>query len=279
MKFAAENKKFSDMYFVNLQNEDWFEKQKHAGQVVAKCLTLTSNFIKYGAPTAGMQESPKLTLKYLEEQCEYIIANAGCTPTFKGYNGFPGAICASVNKDLVHGIPSDYVLVPGDVVKIDLGATYEGVIADAAMTTICGGNRSAKDPKHVELIESCKVALQKGIEAVKVGDRIGAIGNAIYKYTRNTGFSLITKYGGHGIALNKPHAPPFVSNKAKPDDGVTIQPGLTIAIEPMLVIGGDMTETQSDNWTVKADGICAHFEHTLYVGEDKVHIMTELNDV
>lgn len=274
MRFAANNEAFSGMQFVVLKDNDWFEKQKLAGKVVAECLGLCKELIESGS---------NWTLKDLEAECEEIIARAKCIPTFKDYKGFPGAICTSVNQNVVHGVPTDYVIKSGDLVSIDLGATFEGVIADAAMTAICGvewckANEEPKIQEHIKLLEACQSALYAGIEAIAVGKQLGCIGEAIHRHTRTSGFHLITQYGGHGIDLNKPHAQPFVANKAKRDEGVRIQPGLSIAIEPMLVIGSAKTKTLNDGWTVKARGMSAHFEHSIFVGEDKVHVMTAWED-
>lgn len=263
MRFAANNDAFSGMQFVVLKDNDWFEKQKHAGYVVAECLKCAKQMIE--------SCTPNLSLKDIEEECKKIIQWEHCIPTFKDYNGFPGAVCASVNKQVVHGIPTDYIIQPGDLVTIDLGATFKGVIADAAVTAICG---EAKSQEHVKLLEICQASLYAGIEAIAIGKQLGCIGEAIHHKTRNSGFHLITQYGGHGIDLNKPHAQPFVANKAKRTEGVRIQPGLSIAIEPMLAIGSSKTKTLDDGWTVKTRGLSAHFEHSIFVGEDKVHVMT-----
>lgn len=258
------------MQFVTLKGDDWFKKQKIAGKVVARCLKTSKDLIE--------KETPNLTLKDIEAECIKIIEDANCTPTFKGYRGFPGAICTSVNRDVVHGIPSDYVVQPGDVVKVDLGATFEGVIADAAISAIYG---EPKNKEHVELLKVCREALHKGISAIKVGRQLGCIGHAIHKHTKYSPFHLITEYGGHGISWEAPHSQPFVANKDRYDSGIRIQPGLTIAIEPMLVIGSNKTTKQKDGWTIRGKGIGAHAEHTIFVDEDKVHIMTDwesLND-
>jgi methionyl aminopeptidase len=269
MRFAANNEAFSGMQFVVLKDKEWFERQAVAGKAVAKCLSTCHYLI------TDKDMTPNLSLKDLEAECEGIIAKAGCTPTFKDYKGFPGAICTSVNKQIVHGIPTDYVLQPGDVVSIDLGATFEGAIGDAAMTAIYG---EPKKEEHVKLLERCQGALYAAIDAIAVGSQLGCIGDAIHKHTRNSGYALITQYGGHGIDYNMPHAQPFVANKQRRDEGIHIQPGLAIAIEPMLAIGSAKTKTLNDGWTVKTRDISCHFEHSIYVGEDKVHVMTAWED-
>ena len=274
MRFAAQNKSFEDMQFVKLHDNDWFKKQQFAGWMVQECLIVAE---------AMMGDSDNLSLKYINDELERCILWEKCTPTFKGYQGFPAAVCISVNENMVHGIPNDYILKPGDIVKVDLGATCDGVIADAAKTFIyTGRGKSPVDvasQTDIELVKACEKALQVGIDAVQIGNTIGQIGYAISRYVSSTNFKLITHYGGHGLDVNKPHASPFVSNKARVDEGIIIQPGLSIAIEPMLVAGPtDQTKVLKDGWTVQASGKSAHFEHTLFVGEDKVHVMTAITE-
>ncbi len=257
---------FSEINFIKLKDEHWLARQKVAGQCVAKCLTHSKELIE--------TQTPNLSLKDIEAECLKIIQDMKCTPTFLGYKGFPGAICISVNKQLVHGIPSDYILKSGDVVKVDLGATYQGAIADAAITIIYGQAKSSND---LLLVETCREALDAAIKAVSVGKRLGCIGNAIHHVVKRTPFKLITDYGGHGLDENIPHAQPFVANKALQNSGVRIQPGMTLAIEPMLVLGFDTkTWVSPDGWTVNSNGIGVHFEHSIYVTETDVKILTSL---
>jgi methionyl aminopeptidase len=263
MRFG-QSSKIGDTQFVRLKDDEWLRRQQRAGKTVAKCLKYCKHKI---------ETSPGISLKELEQNCVNRMYEEGSDPTFLNYKGFPGGICTSVNKQLVHGIPTDYKIKEGDVVSVDMGATYEGAIADAAITAICG---KAKDWQHERLLKYCQGALHKAIDAVKVGDRIGCIGRAIHHHVKSSGFRLITSYGGHGIDYNKPHAQPFVANKASKEDGVVIQPGMVLAIEPMLVMGlSSKTKTMNDGWTVVAGGIGAHFEHSLFVGKDKIHVVTE----
>jgi len=250
--------------FVRLKDDEWLRRQIHAGKTVAQCLKHCKRMI---------ETSPGMSLKELEAACVDIMESRECYPTFLNYKGFPGAICTSVNKQLVHGIPTDYKLKEGDVVSVDMGATFEGAIADAALTAICV---KAKDWQHERLLKYCQEALHKGIEAIQVGARVGVIGRAIHHATKSSGFKLITNYGGHGIEYNTPHAHPFVANKASKDDGIVIQPGMVLAIEPMLVTGlSAKTKTKDDGWTVVTGGIGAHFEHSVFIGDERVHVVTE----
>jgi len=259
--------RFAENQFIVLKDDKWLERQRYAGSVVAKCLYQARQMIE--------QKTPNLSLKDIEHECVKIIKDKDCYPTFLNYKGFPGAICASVNKQLVHGIPSNYKLKNGDIVKIDIGATFEGAIGDAAITVIYG------DPilsKHTEMIEVCKKSLYLAISSIEVGKRLGIIGETIDKYVKSSGFKLIASYGGHGISYNTPHAQPFVSNRANKDSGVRIQPGMSITIEPMVTIGSDKTKVERDGWTVTTKDVSSHFEHSLFIREDSVEILTKLEN-
>lgn len=261
------NKKFSNSEFIILRDKEWYDKQKISGTCVALCLKTCKDLIE--------SYLPDLSLKDLERECEKIIKGAGCTETFYLYKGFPGKICCSVNKQLVHGIPTDYILQDGDVVSVDLGATFEGVISDAAITAIYG----QANPLHVKMLKTCKGALNAAIEAVKPGRQLGVIGETIYNYVKSSGFGLVTNYGGHGISMTSdgvgiPHSSPFVANKAKSNEGIHIKPGLVIAIEPLLTIGSTETFVGKDGWTVYTKGISCHMEDTIFVTDLGAEIMT-----
>ena len=252
---------------IRLHDQVWLDRQRKAGQVVAKTLGLLEMLVK---------EKTTKSLLELDQIAEEFIVQNDCTPTFKGYSGrgskpFPNAVCISVNEQLVHGVATTRKLEDGDLVSFDLGATFEGAIGDAAITTIFG---EPKEKRHFQLVEDCKEALNRGIAAVAVGKRIGVIGNAISKFAQGKGYSVITAYGGHSIDYNIPHAAPFVCNKASPNEGVRIQPGLTLAIEPQLTLGGTNTWVDDDGWTVNCEAMCAHFEHTIYVHPDRVEVIT-----
>jgi methionyl aminopeptidase len=265
MRFGTDNKAFSKMQFIKLKDDEYFDRLKLSGMVVAKCLKRFKDLVD--------AETPNLNLLDIEKQCADIIFNHGCIPTFYGYKGFPGKVCLSVNKALVHGIPKDYVLKSGDIVTLDLGAHTEcGVIADAAVSAIYG---EPKDRRHPEMLKYCKDSLRKGIDAIEVGKQLGCIGNAINYHVKSSGYKLIVDYGGHGIDRYKPHAQPFVLNKARKNEGIRIQPGLSIAIEPMLAIGSNKTQKLGDGWTVVTKDMGCHFEHSVFVKEDGAHVMTD----
>lgn len=254
---------FNGTGLFKLKDQDWLDKQRIAGRIAANALVKLENLVK---------NKTELSLIELNEVAEKFITDAGGSPTFKGYKGFPAGVCISVNKQLVHGIPTDYKLQEGDVVSFDLGVTWEGAIADTAITCIYGKPNS---DKQVAIVKATEESLMKGIEAIKVGNRLGCIGSAIYRSAKNSGFNVITKYGGHGLDWNIPHATPFVENKSEPDKGIRIQVGLAIAIEPMLVPGSTETRTLADGWTVATDDVGAHFEHSVFVHTDSVEIITD----
>jgi methionyl aminopeptidase len=255
---------FASNMLVTLKDQNWLNKQRVAGKVVAGALSLLKNEVEKGT---------QFSLLELNELAETYIQDHKCGCTFKNYKGFPAGVCISVNRQLVHGIPTNYKLQNGDVVSFDLGATFEGAIGDSAITCIYG---QPKSDQHVKLIAATELALMKGIQAIKIGNHLGCIGEAIYKSARSNNFSIITQYGGHGISWDTPHDSPFVANKGTAKEGIRIQNNLTLAIEPMLTTGSIKTWTDKDGWTVWCEAdMSAHFEHTIYVHEDRVEIITD----
>ena len=272
MRSNLNNGAFAPNGYFSLKNQDWLDKQRIAGKIAAKTLILLKN--RMGNNKGEIVGKCCYTLSELNIMAEEYITSQGGIPTFKGYKGFPAGVCMSVNKQLVHGIPNDYKLNEGDLISFDLGVTVDGVIADTAMTCIFG---EPKSEQHVRLIKATEEALTKAISSIKVGNRLGHIGDAISKCAKEYKFGVVTEYGGHGLDYNTPHAAPFVANKATLDEGIRIQSGLTIAIEPMFTIGSPMTKVLNDGWTVVTNDISAHFEHTVFVHEDHIEIITDRN--
>ena len=253
--------------FVQLKDDEWLEKQRIAGKVAGRCIDLLVRLARTGS----------YSLLEMDKQASEFIRDNECQETFYGYRGFPSFCCHSVNRQLVHGIATDYRLESGDLYSCDLGATYKGAIGDTATTIIIG---EAKNAEHTKLVRATKEALENAIGAIAIGKRLGVIGDTIWKYANDNGFSCVEKYGGHGINTDEdgtgiPHAFPFVSNKAQYDEGIRITPGLVIAIEPLLVIGkSNNTIVSEDGWTVICDDICAHEEHSIFVHSDRVEVIT-----
>ncbi len=216
---------------------------------------------------------PGMTTADLDKIAEdFIRSHDGALPAFKGLYGFPGAICISVNEEIVHGIPSPKrVLHEGDIVSLDVGVLYEGFYTDAAVTVPVG----EIDATSQRLLDVTKESLDAGIEAARLGNHIGDIGHAVQTVVERNGFSVVRELVGHGVG-HGPHEEPQVPNHGKPKRDKRLLAGLTIAIEPMVNVGRPGTRTLSDKWTVvTVDGQrSAHFEHTVAVTEDGPRILT-----
>ena len=194
-------------------------------------------------------------------------------PTFKGYRGFPGSICASVNEEIVHGIPGSRILEEGDLLKMDVGATIDGFIGDSAVTV--GIGRVSEEAR--ELMEVTKQCLEEGIAAAVDGARTGDIGHAVEEFALARGYSIVHEYVGHGIGRFL-HEDPQVPNYGPPGRGAKLRAGMAIAIEPMVNIGGWKTRLLPDQWTVvTADGsLSAHFEHTIAITKGEAEVLTKI---
>lgn len=216
-----------------------------------------------------------LTTGHLDRIAEdFIRSHDGAVPAFKGLYGFPGAICISVNEEIVHGIPSPKrVLADGDIVKFDVGVQYQGMYTDACITVAVG----TVDPTTQRLVDVTERALEAGIAQAVPGNYVGDIGHAVQQVVERAGFSVVRELVGHGVG-HLPHEDPQVPNHGKPRRGTRLQAGLTIAIEPMVNVGGPVTRTLSDKWTVVTlDGTrSAHVEHTVAVTEDGPRVLTRL---
>jgi methionyl aminopeptidase len=216
---------------------------------------------------------PGISTGELDEIAEaFIRSHEGAVPAFKGLYGFPGSICASVNQEIVHGIPSKKrVLKDGDIISIDVGVGYKGYFTDSA-TTVPVGEISDEAKR---LLDVTKASLEAGIAAAKPGNHIGDIGAAVQAVVEAEGFSVVRDLVGHGIGVEF-HEEPQVPNYGKPKRREKLVTGLTLAIEPMVNVGGPATKTLSDRWTiVTVDGsLSAHFEHTVAITEDGPRVLT-----
>jgi len=219
---------------------------------------------------------PGVSTKYLDSLAYNYILSQGATPAFLGYEGFEGSICASVNEELVHGIPrSDVILKEGDIITIDVGAIYKGYYSDHAWTYPVG--KISEEAQH--LLDVTEAALFAGIEQAVVGNRIGDIGHAIMQVVQPHGYGLPIEYTGHGVGRTM-HEEPYVPNVGVPNKGARLRKNMVIAIEPMVQIGTHKTKTLSDDWTViSADrSLTAHFEHTVAILEDGYEILTRTKE-
>ena len=226
-----------------------------------------------GATLALLRASvePGLTTKDLDNIAYKEIVRHGGKPTFKGYRGFPASICASVNEEIVHGIPGKRVLKEGDIIKMDVGATIDGFIGDAAISVAVGEVAI----EAIELMDATRLSLEEGIKAAVPGNRIGDIGAAVQKYGESKGYGVVREFVGHGVGRFL-HEDPQVPNYGRPGLGPLLRTGMCIAIEPMLNLGDWHTRILDDQWTVvTADGkISSHFEHTIAITDDGPEIMT-----
>lgn len=215
---------------------------------------------------------PGITTKELDSIAEKFIRQHDAIPSFKGYNGFTGSICASVNEELVHGIPGDRLLKNGDIISIDIGAKYNGYHGDSAWTYAVG-EISEETQKLLDVTEQ---SLYKGLEEAKPGERLSNISHAIQVYVEAFGFSVVREYVGHGIGQNL-HEDPQIPHFGPPNKGPRLKPGMVLAVEPMVNAGKRYVRTLPDNWTVvTTDGkMCAHFEHTIAIVETGFEILTK----
>lgn len=235
---------------------------RDAGQIVAGALAELKKVV-----------SPDATTGFLDQVAEDYIVKAGAKPAFKGYHGYPGTICASVNEEVVHGIPGLRKLKSGDTVSIDVGAVINGYNGDAAITLPVG----KIDAQIQRLLDATEQSLYAGIEKAMSGNRLTDISHVIQSHAEACGFSVVRDYVGHGIGRNM-HEDPQVPNFGIPSRGPKLKPGMTLAIEPMVNIGTYEVETLSDGWTVvtRDRKRSAHFEHTIAITPQGPEILTRL---
>jgi methionyl aminopeptidase len=236
------------------------EKMRAAGRLVAQVREELRRMV-----------APGVTTLELDRAAEQMIRDAGALPTFKGYNGFPYSICASVNEQIVHGFPSNYELKEGDIFSIDCGVTLEGFVGDTA-TTIPVGKVSEDRLKLIRVTEEC---LERAIRQCVPGNHLGDIGWAVQEFAEANGYSVVRDYVGHGIG-RRMHEDPQIPNYGRPGLGPKIKSGYVFAIEPMINIGSHHTKTLSDGWTVvTVDGQpSAHFEHTIAIMDEGPEVLT-----
>ncbi len=236
---------------------------REAGRITARALDTVRQLVQPGITTAELNTA-----------AEEVIRKHGAIPTFKGYPGpypYPASICVSINEQLVHGIPSKRRLQAGEIVSIDCGSTFEGFVGDAAITVGVGDI----SPEAHRLIEVTEQALYEGIRKMRAGNRVGDVSAAIQKYVESYGFYVTREYTGHGVGRQM-HEGPQVPNYGIPGRGQVLRPGMTIALEPMVLVGTSQTRVLPDQWTVvSADGsLTAHYEHSVAITENEPLILT-----
>ena len=236
------------------------DSMRRAGEIVGKTLDLLKASVE-----------PGMTTRDLDRIAFKEITRHGATPTFKGYRGFPASICASVNEEIVHGIPGKRALKEGDLIKVDVGATIEGFIGDAAVTIPVG-----EVPEALALLmKDTRLGLEAGIQAAVPGARVGDIGAAIQAYGESRGYGVVREFVGHGVGRFL-HEDPQIPNYGEPGRGALLRAGMCIAIEPMFNLGDWRTRILEDDWTVVTiDGkLSSHFEHSIAITEQGPEILT-----
>jgi methionyl aminopeptidase len=241
---------------ITLKSPREIDTMAAAGKIVADTLALMERSARPGVSTKDLDRQAE----------EFIRSHPGARPSFKGLYDFPATLCTSINSEVVHGIPSaKRVLKEGDLISVDVGVQLEGLHADSAATFPVG----SVPPEAQRLLQVTKDALAAGIAQAKAGNHVGDIGHAVQQVAESAGYSVVREMVGHGIG-SAFHEEPQVPNFGKPKRGARLVPGMTIAIEPMVNVGGAEIRTLSDKWTVvTVDGsLSAHFEHTVAIGEN-----------
>ncbi|MCK4409793.1 MAG: type I methionyl aminopeptidase [Candidatus Eisenbacteria sp.] len=246
---------------INIRNREEIELIRESGRLVAGALDLASELVGPGVETGALDREIE----------EYIIGNGG-TPEFKGYQGYPATICASINEEVVHGIPGSRVLRNGDIIGIDVGVRKNGYVADGARTFAIGGITERTE----RLVEVTREALNTAISIVREGVHLSDISHAIQRMAEDAGFSVVRELTGHGVGTEL-HEAPEIPNYGDPGLGPVLKAGMILAIEPMLNAGVSGVETLADNWTVvTADRHrSAHFEHTVAVTTRGADVLTQ----
>lgn len=245
---------------ITIKSPEEIKVMREAGRVVGEVLEILREATK-----------PGVMVKDLDKIVRNEYKKRGVTPTFLGYQGYPATVCISVNEELVHGIPGPRVIQDGDLVSIDLGATYKGFVGDSAFTMGVG----EITPEAQKLIDVTRESLWRGIRAATAGVRLGVISNAIGEYIESEGYGVVREYVGHGVGRQM-HEEPQVPNYGPADRGPVLKKGMVLALEPMVTIGDWHTKKHADGWTVSTlDGsLCAHFEHTIAITDGEAEVLT-----
>ncbi len=246
-----------------IKNNEQLDLMRIAGRITGEAILVGRDHIKEGVSTA-----------YIDKVIREYIERCNCKPTFLGYGGFPGAVCVSVNDEVIHGIPSpDRILHEGDIVKIDCGAEYKGYTGDSANTFPVGKISDAA----AKLIEATKESFFRGIAQAKAGGRVGDIGAAVSEYAESKGYGVVRQYVGHGVGKDL-HEDPEVPNFGTRGRGPRLYEGMTIAVEPMITMGSYRVRTLSNDWTVvTCDGsLAAHYEHSIVITDGEPELLTKV---
>lgn len=247
---------------ITIKSEEEVRIMREAGRIVGQTLLLLKEASK-----------PGVVAKDLDKMVRKEYARLGATPTFLGYGTppFPATLCFSRNDELVHGIPTKQVIKEGDLLSIDLGATFKGFVGDSAITFVVG----EATEEQQKLIDVTRESLWAGIRAARAGERLGVISHAIGEYIAKHGYGIVRQYVGHGVGRQM-HEEPQVPNYGPADRGPVLRKGMVLALEPMVTVGDYHTKVLDDDWTVSTvDGsLCAHFEHTIAITDGEAEVLT-----
>ncbi len=250
---------------ITIKSDDEVKIMREAGRIVGQTLQILAAAAQPGVRTIDLDKIVRR---------EY--AKRGCIATFVGYppgvpNPFRHTVCVSVNEELVHGVPGNRVIQEGDIVSIDLGATWKGFVGDSAITVAVG----EVPPATQRLLDVTRESLWQGIRAARAGVRLGVVSNAIGEYIEGQGFGVVREYVGHGVGRQM-HEEPQVPNYGPPDRGPVLRKGMVLALEPMVTVGDWHTKRHADGWTVSTQdgGLCAHFEHTIAITDGEAEVLT-----
>ncbi|TVQ29278.1 MAG: type I methionyl aminopeptidase [Spirochaetaceae bacterium] len=248
---------------MKLKNPAQIEKIRESGKVLARTLDRLGRMVAVG-----------VTPLDIDAECRRLLKEAGATPAFLGYMGFPASICVSVNEQVIHGIPNRRKFRSGDIVSLDIGVDLDGYISDSAATFPVG----SVAPEIRRLLTETRRALELGIAAARPRGRVHDISRAIYRHVTQFGYGVVRPYCGHGVGFSV-HEEPQVPNYVSAGPNPRLKPGMVLAVEPMVNLGGDDVSVLDDDWTVVTDdgSISAHFEHTIAVLDDRVEILTLLD--
>ena len=248
---------------ISIKNSEQLKLMRLAGRITAEALAVAEEAIR-----------PGMTTKELDNKIKRYIEKCGATPTFLGYNGFPGSACISINDEVIHGIPSDKVIIQeGDIVKVDVGARFRGYNGDSARTFAVG----KVSDEALRLISVTEQSFYEAMKVARPGNRIGDIGHAVESFVISNGFSVVRAYTGHGVGAEL-HEDPSIPNYGREGRGARLYPGMTLAIEPMVNAGGEAVKVRRDGWTVvTADGkLSAHYENSIAITESDPIILTQI---
>ncbi len=253
------------MSAITLKSDREIEIMRQAGRITAAARSLAREMV-----------TPGITTAQIDREVRHFIEKSGAIPTFLGYGGYPASVCLSVNEEVIHGIPGRRILKDGDIVSVDVGATYKGFVGDCAGTYVAG--TASEEAKR--LIEVTRQSFFEGIKMARAGNRVGDISHAVQEYVEKNGFGIVREYVGHGVG-SVMHEAPEIPNYGSPGRGPRLLKGMTIAVEPMVTQGTWEVRVLKDGWTVvtKDGKLAAHYENTIAITDGEPEILTYAEDL